>query len=501
MLNRTALLTSSLVQAPTKYEKLLLDKFGAQIGELAWHSTHYDPEIEAISERHAKTICRIASDFRLVKPRILEVGAYAHFSAPLAAAQLNGRAWAHDISPDSLKLGKQISEQRGLSSFGEAVAGDFHDLPFEDNMFDIVFIASAVHHTWRPQAVIDELARVTRPGGVVHLENEPVAREACLYAFRGNRPSERTEFEKRLEELGLTHTVSSPFPGSRAEALFGIIENDRIPLSFYQEALARVGDVLALRCDSSALVNIFEGWLLQERPRVEDIAARLIDDVASAAELYCSEDAICDLRVPTQDELWLLAYRIAEKLKGLVVDRERDVAQIFGAALTATVVKVGVGSVRSGYRRDLMSVDEIFVDNLSAHQAGLSLIDVAPGPLSGVFAPDWVPVAEDAGHYSLCNQTSDCVLQFRRVNSILALRIYSVFQGQNYVLSVVREGKVCYRHRVARSESHLAIISVGSGDHLSVHMHLDDGTAYSLLWGTRIVLRQVECKSADSLGQ
>ncbi|HBS28176.1 MAG TPA: hypothetical protein DEB06_01710 [Phycisphaerales bacterium] len=47
--------------------------------------------------------------------------------------------------------------------------GDFHDLAFPDACFDRVF-TNAIDHAWDPARVIDEGARVLKPGGLFHLE-------------------------------------------------------------------------------------------------------------------------------------------------------------------------------------------------------------------------------------------------------------------------------------------------------------------------------------------
>lgn len=491
MPQQSEILRSSIVEPLNGPEREISDRFGAQIGELAWHLTHVDDALNSISERHADRICSLARDFNLLNPLILEVGAYAHHSSFLAASQLNGTAWAHDISPDSLRLGQTFARARNLCTSLHSIAGDFHDLPFEDNMFDIVFVASAVHHTWQPWRVIAELGRVTRPGGIIHLENEPVARMACLYSFRGNRPSERTLFENKIDQLGLTHTVTSPFPGSRAESLFNIIENDRIPLGIYETALRSIGDIRHLELESGALIGQFENWLLHDHPQANEIASYLIERITTASKHLSSDDAACGITVPTPDAIWPLAYRLADAVKACNPEDKQTLARLFGAALQATTIKRGDAARKIGYRRELSCEGTVLIDDEAARGVGLSLINVAPAPVSGNFGEDWLPVLETGGHHSLCNLRSDCQLRFYQVTGALVLRIFSVHTGQDYFLSVISNGKLRFRHHVARSESYLALIFVSPGDQLSVHMHMEDGSPFDFPWGTRLAIKQV----------
>lgn len=49
----------------------------------------------------------------------------------------------------------------------EVMVGNGEQLPFEPFSFDVAATMRALHHTPKPEAVIAELARVTRPGGTI----------------------------------------------------------------------------------------------------------------------------------------------------------------------------------------------------------------------------------------------------------------------------------------------------------------------------------------------
>lgn len=53
------------------------------------------------------------------------------------------------------------------------VLADAHRIPFADSTFDIAFCRSTIHHLERSSRAIREMARVTRPGGLVLLVSEP----------------------------------------------------------------------------------------------------------------------------------------------------------------------------------------------------------------------------------------------------------------------------------------------------------------------------------------
>jgi len=68
----------------------------------------------------------------------------------------------------------------------EVVVGDGEQLPFEAFSFDLAVTARTLHHTHRPELVIAELARVTRPGGTI-LVVDHIAPVDPLAAFELNR--------------------------------------------------------------------------------------------------------------------------------------------------------------------------------------------------------------------------------------------------------------------------------------------------------------------------
>jgi SAM-dependent methyltransferase len=219
----------------------IIDDYGPQIGEMVWHSIHFDAAMHEVTRRHAERMRTLIDRFELSgrsgQCRKLEVGAYAQYSVHLLCAGSTYEGVTHDISPNSLRLGTQNADEIAAGANVRMVAGVFHDLPFDDATFDLVFIASAVHHTFRPHLVLRELLRVTRPSGVVHIENEPLERALCFYQYRGNRPESYTGFERALIENDVRSTLESPFGGARPEALFGMIENDRIPLDVFLSTL------------------------------------------------------------------------------------------------------------------------------------------------------------------------------------------------------------------------------------------------------------------------
>lgn len=73
-----------------------------------------------------------------------------------------------------LDSGAGVRRHRGVICFdrvpGAEVVGDVMDMPYEDDHFALVLSQAVVEHVPEPQAYIDEITRVLRPGGLVYVE-------------------------------------------------------------------------------------------------------------------------------------------------------------------------------------------------------------------------------------------------------------------------------------------------------------------------------------------
>lgn len=70
-----------------------------------------------------------------------------------------------DISPDMLVVARQNVREYGLQDRATYVESPGGEMPFDDGMFDAVFTNGSLHEWDDPVAVLNEIARVLRPGG------------------------------------------------------------------------------------------------------------------------------------------------------------------------------------------------------------------------------------------------------------------------------------------------------------------------------------------------
>ena len=344
-------------------------------GEFAWHSLTADARLLQVSEDHYRLVAGLLNDAgarSVSEARVLEIAAYAHITGYMLHQRLGARTDLLDISPSTLRLGRRLAREQGFATDGTTcVAGDFHALPYEDDQFDLVYICSSLHHTWRWQRAVSEMLRVLAPGGILFLENEPCRRLFCHYLFRANRPERFGELEQALDRLGILRTVTEPFPSTRPESLFGMVENQTIPVTALCAALAAKCSPVAITVNSEICMGPLEYELVARIGDGADactrwLTAELADRVEQASHAMTEADKGMGFSLPTADEIAKLCESTAKALIELPCDRSSPdfrlgVAEVFGASVQMTLRKKGARRVMPAarLRQDYPMQDEV----------------------------------------------------------------------------------------------------------------------------------------------
>ena len=185
-------------------------------------------------------------------------GALAFALAPLVREVV-----AVDVVPELLAEASRRAARHPNVSFVEA---DASRLPFADGAFDLAGTLFVLHHVARPELVVAELTRVTRPGGTV-LVADQVAAADPLAALELNR------FE-RARDPSHTRTLSDAdlrglFEANGLVLARGEIEEERRALAPYLDRAACGGEAreraLALAPGRDSYIATI-GWYVLRHP-------------------------------------------------------------------------------------------------------------------------------------------------------------------------------------------------------------------------------------------
>ena len=140
----------------------------------------------------------------LIRPspgmQILDVGAGRGWAAKQFAVR-GCRVVAIDVADDDqVGLGRSRALMEEAGVLFDAVVGDSERLPFADGSFDVVFCAAALHHTTNLDRLMDNIARVLRPGGHLVAVNEP-----CIADGADDEEVRRTDLAEELS-YGINET-------------------------------------------------------------------------------------------------------------------------------------------------------------------------------------------------------------------------------------------------------------------------------------------------------
>ena len=135
---------------------------------------------------------------------VADVGTGTGFVAAGIAPRV-ARVLAVDNSPAMLGVARKNLAELGISNV-ELLEGDVTALPLESGSVDAAFANMVLHHAEDPAAMLREMARVVRPGGVVAIVDEvehPFAwmREEHADVWLG---FEKEQVEGFFHEAGLT---------------------------------------------------------------------------------------------------------------------------------------------------------------------------------------------------------------------------------------------------------------------------------------------------------
>lgn len=130
------------------------------------HVGLYESDEESIYMASRRTVEQIASHLNITKDtRILDLGAGYGGSARFLAKTYGCYVTALNLSEVENQRNREMNAAQKLDHLIDVIDGSFEDVPYDDNSFDIIWSQDAILHSGDRERVIEEVARLLRPGG------------------------------------------------------------------------------------------------------------------------------------------------------------------------------------------------------------------------------------------------------------------------------------------------------------------------------------------------
>ena len=144
------------------------------------HVGLYESDDEPIADASRRTVERMAGmlDGLNADSRVIDFGAGYGGSARFLARTYGCRVTALNLSETENERDRAMNAEQGLAELIDVVDASFEQVPAGDAEFDVVWSQDAILHSGHRDRVIDEVARVLKPGGEL-IFTDPMQADDC----------------------------------------------------------------------------------------------------------------------------------------------------------------------------------------------------------------------------------------------------------------------------------------------------------------------------------
>jgi len=150
------------------------------------HIGLYQDETEPIPPASRRTVARMADKVKDKGTggdvKVLDIGAGYGGSARYLVKTFGWEATCLNLSEVQNERDREKNREQGLANKIEVYDGNFEDLPFAEDTYDVVWCQDSILHSGNRQKVFEEVDRVLKTGGVFIftdiLQKEPADKEA-----------------------------------------------------------------------------------------------------------------------------------------------------------------------------------------------------------------------------------------------------------------------------------------------------------------------------------
>ncbi|MFX1338980.1 MAG: class I SAM-dependent methyltransferase [Promethearchaeota archaeon] len=164
--------------------------------------------------------------------KVLDVSSGRGTQSIFYAKEFGAEVTGVDIAEEMIQSAMDNAKNAGVENLVSFKLGDSQKLPFEDNMFDVVINECAVGIPDDSQAVLNEMVRVAKPGGVIAMHESAWRKNLSddekedISERYGTTPLEYDEWIAMLQKAGVKDIITEFDEWSKPE-MFWKIRKDR----------------------------------------------------------------------------------------------------------------------------------------------------------------------------------------------------------------------------------------------------------------------------------
>ncbi|MBA2491692.1 MAG: class I SAM-dependent methyltransferase [Gammaproteobacteria bacterium] len=144
------------------------------------HVGLYESEQEPIADASRRTVTHMAARLSGLNEQshVLDIGAGFGGSMRYLARNYGCHGVALNLSEAENMRNREMNAEQGLGNQIDVVDGSFEDIDYPDASFDVVWCQDAILHSGRRERVLEEVARVLKPGGEFVM-TDPMQADDC----------------------------------------------------------------------------------------------------------------------------------------------------------------------------------------------------------------------------------------------------------------------------------------------------------------------------------
>ena len=205
---------------------------------------------------------------------VLDVGCGYGATAIFLAKEYGCTVVGQNISEKELELATRRAQEAGLGDTVRFEYGDFHNIPSEDNSFDVIWSQEAFLHGADKLQILRECKRVLRPTGrlvisdlLVKRDVSQEDRQAIYERVRSPEMWDYPDYREGLEKAGFRIQVEEDWSANVAPTYGSVLEQlkaqrNNLVGKVPEEQLDRTVAALQLWVDSARAGKISQGFFV-----------------------------------------------------------------------------------------------------------------------------------------------------------------------------------------------------------------------------------------------